>query len=92
MKRKMTYALIVVLIMALCGLTVWSTLEPEGSFTGYLEELRTRLMIYLAMSSIPVDPCPPNPPSFIKIMLTPSGRDKPDKADPADGVIDPSAE
>jgi hypothetical protein len=97
MKRKLIYALVAVLIILYSGLIVWSTFEPEESFTGYREELYARWMLYLVMSSIPVDPCPLDSPSFVQIMLTPSGRNKPvkadsDKIDTADGEIDQSAE
>jgi hypothetical protein len=97
MKRKTIYALIAMLIIVLSGLIVWSTLEPEEKASGYLEELNARWMLYLVLSSIPVDPCPLDSPSFIRTMLTPSGRNKPvkadsDKIDTADGEIDPSAE
>jgi hypothetical protein len=90
MKRKLIYTLIAVLIIVLSGLIVWGTLEPGESA---MQELFARWKNYKMECIVYSDPAP----CFVQIMLTPSGQNKPDKADsdkadPADGNIDQSAE
>jgi hypothetical protein len=91
MIRKTIYALTATLALMVVAIACFfASSEPEEEASGYLEELYARWKRYEITLYVPHDPRP----CFIQIMLTPSGRNKPDradadKADPADDEIDP---
>jgi hypothetical protein len=94
MIRKTIYALTVTLALMIVAIACFFvSCEPEEEFSGYREELHARWKNYKMACIVYSDPAP----CFVQIMLTPSGRNKPDKADSdkadsADGNIDQSAE
>jgi hypothetical protein len=94
MIKKTIYALTATLALMVVAIACFFvSCEPEEEFSGYREELHARWKRYKITLYVPHDPAP----CFARYMLTPSGRNKPDKADSdkadsADGNIDQSAE